>query len=347
MTLGYNYPWAFNKYGLYFGPHAAEPWMDRWVEFFRANLLEINALGLKVLRIFLLCAGENYGRLSAGPTMGEVSFDPPRPIDATFSHHLEQMLAAVRESGTGIKLIPSLVDFKFFGPVIGNSGGRGCLTRDARRRDTFLHTVLDGFLDISRPYAEQIYAWEVINEPFWNCSSFAPPLYPGQFPMLPRAPLVSAREMKLFLKAALRRIEAAGFESTVGHRFYGDLARWPSGTRPQFHYYAKSLMGLGDPWRIPAYAETGGAFIGEIDLTDTHTNPWPELRGADRNPSRRALERLMLLERKGYTLALIWPELGWSGPHEKDPAKWHEKLADPLKLTEQTKDGIKQFTARG
>lgn len=345
MVVGYNYPWAFNKYGLYFGPHPAEPWMDRWLDLFEKNLVEIGDLGLKVLRIFLLCGGENYGTLPSRPLNGRAAFEPPRPIDAKFLEDLERMLSIVRSSKTGIKLVPSLVDFGFFGPIYGNSGGRRDIARMDAAREAFFETALDPFLAVGKSYADQIYAWEVINEPYWNCHFISPPLY-RSWRALPRIPLVRASEMKIFLTHALRRIEAAGFESTVGHRFYRDLKLWPGGTRPQFHYYAKQFLWFADPGTIPEHAETAGAFIGEIDAGIDHGKPWPELNGVDRDPERRIFERLLLLERKGYKLTLIWPELGWSAPNETDPLRWQERLADPLKITEQTKQGIKRFTQR-
>jgi hypothetical protein len=338
MAVGLNYPWAFNKYGLYFGPHPAEPWMDRWLDFFKKNLAEMADLGLRVVRIFLLCAGQNYGKLPDSP--GE--FAPPSPIDPKFLEDLERMLESVRGSGTGITLIPSLVDFGFFGPAYGNSGSRQVLTRDAAAREAFLNTLLDPFLEVAKPYKGQIYAWEVINEPYWNCSLISPPIYPGRFNFLPRLPLVKMDGMKAFLEAALRRIEAAGFESTVGHRFYSDLKRWPVGTRPQFHYYAKRWLWLGDPRPIPDHAETGGAFVGEIDAGLGFGKPWPELDGVDLDPDRRVVARLSLLERKGYKLALLWPEKEWACP--ADQARWDDDLADPLKLTDEAKAGIRRFT---
>lgn len=338
MAVGLNYPWAFNKYGLYFGPHPAEPWMDRWIDFFKKNLAEIDDLGLRVVRIFLLCAGQNYGKL---PDKTGV-FVPPRPIDPKFLEDLERMLEIVRDSGTGIKLIPSLVDFGFFGPTYGNSGSRQAIAQDAAAREAFFESLLDPFLAVGKRYAGQIYAWEVINEPYWNCCFISPPIYRGRFNVLPRIPLVKADAMRELLEAALRRIEAAGFESTVGHRFYSDLKRWPGGTRPQFHYYAKTLLWFGDPKRIPDYAETGGAFVGEIDAGLGFGKLWPELGGVDRDPERRVIERLSLLERKGYKLTLLWPEQEWCCP--TDPAKWDEDLADPLKLTEEAKAGIRRFT---
>lgn len=344
MVVGYNYPWAFNKYGLYFGPHPGEPWMDRWLEFFAKNLVELGELGLRVVRLFLLCGGENYGALARDPSRGEVAFAPPRELDAAFLRHLEQTLEAVRDSGTGIKLVPSLIDFGFFGPAYGNSGGRWDLARDAALREAFFDAALTPFLDKSKPYADQIYAWEVMNEPYWNCHFYSPPIYRGPLSALPRRPLVRTRDMKTFLEAALQRIEAAGFQSTVGHRFYADLKRWPGGTRPQFHYYAKRVLWLGDPGTIPHYNETGGAFVGEIDAGASHGKLWPELKGADRDPERRVFERLLLLERKGYKLALVWPELEWSAPDARDPARWQAELCDPLKLNEATKRGIKRFT---
>jgi len=344
MTVGYNYPWGFNQYGLYFGPHPAVSWMDRWLEFFEKNLVEIDDLGLKVVRIFLLCAGENYGALARGPERGQVTFEPPRPIDPKFLDDLERMLAIVKNCKADIKLVPSLVDFGFFGPVYGNSGRRGDIARVAAVREAFFETVLDPFLAVGKRYADQIYAWEVMNEPYWNCHFIAPPLYRGSLRALPRIPLVKSLDMKAFLEGALRRIEAAGFESTVGHRFYKDLERWPGGTRRQFHYYARRILGLGDPGRIPDYAETGGAFIGEIDSGTGHGNLWPELGGADRDPEQRLFERLRLLDKKGYKLALVWPELGWSAPDEADPARWQERLGDPLKVAEHTKQAISRFT---
>jgi hypothetical protein len=339
MAVGLNYPWAFNKYGLYFGPHPAEPWMDRWLEFWKKNLVEMADLGLRVVRIFLLCAGENYGKLPERPG----PFSPPHPIDPKFLNDLEQMLESVAASGTGIQVVPSLVDFGFFGPTYGNSGSRYAIAHDAGVREAFLSTLLDPFLAVGKRYSAQIYAWEVINEPYWNCSFVSPPIYRGRFNILPRLPLVRSSAMGEFLGAALRRIEAAGFESTVGHRFYADLKRWPAGTRPQFHYYAKRILWFGDPSTIPDYAETGGAFVGEIDAGLGFGKLWPELGGLDRDPQRRVFERLMLLERKGYKLTLLWPEGEWSCP--ADPSKWDEELADPLKLSEEARAGIKRFTS--
>ena len=86
--------------------------------------------------------------------------------------------------------------------------------------------------------------------------------------------------MSTFIREALNIIEAAGFPSTVGHRFLGDLTReslpgsaMPGGTMPQFHYYAKKAPSLGklqipgDPDAIPDFADlakdvrTKNAFI--------------------------------------------------------------------------------------
>ena len=162
--------------------------------------------------------------------------------------------------------------------------------------------------------------------------------------MLPRLPRVNVEAMRIFLSAALGRIAAAGFESTVGHRFYEDLQYLPAGSRPQFHYYGKRILWFGDPEAIPAYAETRGAFVGEIDSGDAYGKLWPELHGADRDPKQRVFERLTLLARKGYTLTLLWPEVGWAAPTDKDPAAWRANLSDPLRLRPETKDGIKRFT---
>lgn len=340
MIIGYNYPWAFNKYGLYFGPHAGEPWMDRWLDFYAQNLLEARDLGFEVVRIFLLCNGQNYGELPSGSAPGEPSFRPPIPADPAFARDLVRMLEITRDSNTGIRLIPSLVDFYFFGPIRGNSGGRSCVAKDPAVREAFFQSALDPLLRASAPYKEQIFAWEVTNEPYWASHYVSPPMHGS---LMPKRPFVSMSSMNELLTGALDRIERAGFESTVGHRFFRDLSRWPGGTRPQFHYYAKSFLWLADPRKIPEHAETGGAFIGEIDSGGRFGKPWPELRGLDLDPARRAYERLRLVERKGYPLALLWPECEWCGPDTSGGAEFNAKLSDGLRLDPPTKDAIRRY----
>src|SRR5688500_13895763 len=104
MKVGFNYPWAFNKMGLYFGPHPDERWMDRWLSFFKENLIELKRLGIEVVRIWLLCNGTNSGprptkaRPPLSPSLLSLSelrrwifpgvnyrFEPPSSLDPAFA----------------------------------------------------------------------------------------------------------------------------------------------------------------------------------------------------------------------------------------------------------------------
>lgn len=351
MKVGFNYPWAFNKMGLYFGPHQDEPWMDRWLSFFRENLIELRQMGIEVVRIWLLCNGANYGprptktrsylpppRLSLDglrkwlfPDVG-YRFEPPISLDQAFIEHMRQMLEIVKASETGIQLIPSLLTFEFF---IDHQD----VAKDARKRDMFLSTALDPLLSTSKDYRDQILAWEVMNEPSWDTAIFSPPVRGGS--VMPWIPLLSQAEMAGFLAAALKRIEAGGFQSTVGHRYFRDFSRFPTGTLRQFHYYGKTVLG-DDDHEIPPYSVTQGAFVGEIAPTDGHGRPWPELHGSDRDRRQAAFERLKALARKGYKLTLIWPDLGWSGP--PPGSDFDTELRDPIKLSDDAKESIKKFT---
>jgi hypothetical protein len=170
---------------------------------------------------------------------------------------------------------------------------------------------------------------------------------------LPHGPTVQESVMGDFLTEACKHIEAAGFASTVGHRFFSDLNDLPTGTKPQFHYYAQAVP-LGDPGDIPD--ATGEVFIGEIGASTSHGKPWPALKGRDANDAKsRIFERLKHVARKGYKLALVWPDLAW---WEVDPMKivppgrdrvvtWDEFAADPidpLELSSGAQEGVSLFT---
>jgi hypothetical protein len=121
-----------------------------------------------------------------------------------------------------------------------------------------------------------------------------------------------------FLKTELDLIKKHGFSSTVGHRYKGDLRVYHTGTKGQFHYYPNPIN--DDPEPIPEYNDTtsvpdkfNNAFIGEFGA-GTQGNQWKGLDGRDGpGPRERVRERLLFLERKGYKLAFIWPDLEFRG----------------------------------
>jgi hypothetical protein len=212
---------------------------------------------------------------------------------------------------------------------------------DPVKRKVFLDTVLGEFLDASKAYPDQIFAWEVMNEPFWLTTGFGP-LSPAVW--LHRIPEVSEAIMIDFLNDAVHRIDSAGFQSTVGHRFLSDLDTFPTGKVRQFHYYAKSYaftlnvpagtplqtVHFGDPPTIPAFSQTN-AIIGEIGGTSMQSARWPELPPGNQSPK----DRLTLLESKGYERVWMWGDI------EVPPGN---SVPDPIKLSQPTRQSIVDYT---
>jgi hypothetical protein len=358
MKVGLNHGWAFNRYGSSFGPH--EAWVERWFDQLPGNLHRArHAWGVTHVRMFLLCNGYNYGAarsrgkrallrspFGGGPILrapDDWRFDPPARLEQKFLDDFVRVLKAFRDAGC--QLIPSLLDFGAFGPTA--AGGKRDLVVDPVKRRLFLDSVLDPFLDASAPFREQIYAWEVMNEPSWTTRAFAKPLAydkQGVLRYAPDLPILSDSALEGFLASALQRIEARGFPSTVGHRSYGDMLRYPAGTRRQFHFYAWPFLdnpGLGIQARIPRYELPGGleaaenVFVGEVG-TGTHGLPWPELHGRDARGARASVfARLELVARKGYPLALLWGNEAWGAPRN---------LADAVDTWEFSAEAIQGLT---
>lgn len=404
MRVGFNYPWPLNLYGATFGPNPHCP-LKQWQEerklveqgqiakvppaamfgALRRNLDNLSKMKITMVRIFVVANGFNY--LGTGPIQRKQpppppglpaspyydwEFSPPLKADPLFAYHFGQMLKVFKDAG--MQVIPSFVDFG----LVGNSrmrdakglapGGRADLIKDASKRQVFLATMLNDLLVASKGYKDQIYAWEVINEPLWcytaigALSDQGPEAYKRNpdsaeaLAALVRNPEVTVDEMNTFIGEVIELISSRGFESTVGHRLFRDLMErkdqeWQgikppdsflyyAGSKPQFHYYAKPTMGLGDPYQI----KDGGLFdrsklnvgikpfLGEFasDLNH-HGKPWPELKGKD-----TTLNRLKTIEAEGCELALIWPDRGG------DPDKAYK--SDPLKLEAVTRQALVQFT---
>jgi hypothetical protein len=337
LLVGFNYPWAWNKFGLYFGgdPPGSSA-MDDWLRYLRVNLHYLKtALNVLHIRIFLLCNAANYGSVSGG---WFPRFSLPSRLSPKFTDHLRRMLDTF--ASERMLAIPSLLSYEAFWAKgrPGGGQGRADVANDPAVRERFYEQVLEAFLAASIPYKPSIFAWEVINEPMWDTSPLHASFRAGR-PVL--APDVSETAMRTFLNGALVRIHAAGFGSTVGHRYFDDIARYPTGTRRQFHYYPRGLGKLvlpsTDPNPLPTFAEAQ-AFVGEFScqLPGEQTGAWPELNLADTIDVPTAVhERLRLLNAKGYPLALVWPD----GPESPFPGP------DRLKLSMDAQLGIKRYLA--
>ena len=377
MKLGYNFMWAENHYGLYFGPHFENPklrsenrwdtatdsprkWdvskmretryevekelmgLDRWVDVFAARMRYLrNTLKIEVVRVFLLCNAQNYGSLSASG-----AYQPPDFLHPRFIWHFEHMLVGARDAG--IQLIPCLLDFGICNPD-WSKNKRWPMINDPK----FFPTIFDPLLTISADYRSTIYAWEVMNEPAWMLSSYYPFRATIRDPItwLPTWAKVSEEDLKKFLQRGVAKIKEYEFESTVGHRYYVDMFKLPTGTRPQFHYYRneynpwnKDLDVIADARAKTTLSEKALPFVGEFGCGAEHGVSWPELEDAglnERNTPDRVFERLRLLKRKNYELAMLWTD----GP---DPTDWPDlnrppKIPDPLKLTTDCELGIFRY----
>lgn len=354
MAVGMNYPIPWNAYGFYFGGGGPDPGtnplLDLWLPNLTQNLIHLrDVLNVRIVRIFLLGNAFNYGK-GAG-----AAFTPPSVLHPKFNEHLVGMLQAFQDQR--MKVIPSIIDFKAFGSK--SKGGGGCtdkfnIAKNPADQKVFFDQVVEPFLIASKPFKSQIFAWEVMNEPFWNMSRLS-----GQFaPQIAGGRTLTEEEMTAFLQGALDLIEKKhGFTGTVGHRFSGDLDDFPTGKARQFHFYSKVLNvpvpgTLDAPVgaqaasfditfkdrKVPPFSETR-AFVGEFASNVDESAPWVELEGADDTSDTRVrvVERLRFLEHKGYPLALVWPDLPGKGPN----------AVDPLKLSAGAQQGIIDFQTLG
>lgn len=155
-----------------------------------------------------------------------------------FEDHFTQMLKEFQKAQ--MQVIPSIIDFHALldpfpgerAPGLKNRArGRGDIAEDKKKRDLFLNKVLKRFVDLAVPFKDTVFAIEVINEPIWNVRTEkpAPPFIGNR--------VIPDKVMIEFLNQACDIIEDAGLDSTVGHRFFEDCLKFPSGTIAQFHYY--------------------------------------------------------------------------------------------------------------
>lgn len=357
MAVGFNYTWAFNRYGTYFGVHKANPELpasppaaptepvapgeemvqENWLPEFRKNLVHFSRVEISVVRVFLLCNGLNWGTVEGTP--GRVV--PPKYLHPRFLYHLKTMLQHCQD--VGVKIIPSLLDFGIDEPDLKSAKRTAIITDDATQK-AFLDGVLDPFLDASDKFRDVIYAWEVMNEPSWVASTTWPGGSLWKKVISHTTPGATPAQIVEFLKKAIARIDGKGFQSTVGHRFFKDLSIYPTGTLPQFHFYPRSTPPPNDdPRELPPAGSTGLAaapFLGEFGLGE-EGEPWWECSSKDIGGHLvRARERLRAARRKGYKLALMWADLDYGEALAQASAPLWD---DPPKLSLDGESGFQEF----
>lgn len=331
MQVGINYPWFSNTFGdTLFHPDL--------IADFRETLAQLEPRGVSVVRVWLLCQLDRWGVVDS--SAGVPRFVPPAPgafrgTGPGRSEPLQRFEAlCVAAAEHRIRLVPSLICHGAFGDLRRDrgNGGRAAVAEDPHLASFFFDEVLESFLEVARPYREHVHSFELMNEPTWNVLRILGWTNPAYAPGLGHDALAR------FLARGLERIERAGFPSTVGHAAAVDLSRWPTGTVPQFHYY-----GLPHLW-VEEHAVTR-AYVGELSSSaarlwprDPTEVPWPMLWGRDLIDDETAVaERLALLARQGYPLALLWPARG-EGPG------WEKYTHGALRALERFAGGARSLS---
>jgi hypothetical protein len=313
MLAGLNYPWM--NYGWDFGvppPGWRSP--VSWQDDISAQLPHWRKLGVSVVRWFILADGLNLSR--------------EHSLDAAFLDDFACMLGSFSPE---VQVLPVLLDFPTAFPALDAraseqtlqiwraegeaprlpygyfKGGRSDIFNDPAISRQFVQGVLDPLLEISRAYRENVFAWEVINEPEWIVRRRRLGRTWGG---LPEHAKVSAASMAEFFRVALARIASEGFSSTIGFTCARMLSAWTreigpligdlDGFLPQHHYYPGPQDYLE--------ALEGSTILGEFSTRqqegddNPHARSWPELP-----PGRQSLsDRLTLAAERGYSLALPW-----------------------------------------
>lgn len=312
-----NYPWF--SYGWDFGP-APAGWRSGtepdWILPLGQQLQHLAAIGISVVRWFILGDGLSYGTGTEAPKLDRSAarnrvgwrFDPPA-LATEFREHFEALLQSFAAQCAGprpVRLLPVLADYKFCEPGAWPvarqdaalrqgvpdegwvKGGR--LEAITANRLRFIEQVLRPLLRLASSYRDAIYAWDVVNEPEWVTN--------GWHPDRKNDHPVNGSDMHAFLEDSMSAIRQAGFKSTVGFsmietirhsHLYADIN--------QFHHYTNGTR----PLAPNPFDPRNPTILGEF-ATSTAEDTWPELR----QRSQRVLERLKLAERQGYALALAW-----------------------------------------
>ena len=303
-VTGVNYPWV--NCGWDFGdpPTGWTGGLDR--DTFRAvqranvakDFTHLRELGMDVVRWFILADGLTYGSGAFAPREdGHFLVLPPgddaiRSILQDFGEVLDLC------ASTGVKLIPSLIDFNWCFPAQPAATGyvkcgRASVLTDDIQRTIFLDTVLDPLLEVSRNKPESIYAWEPINEPEWCTLGAAWKVWERA----DHKKAISLHAMRTYIQESARRINNSGFQSTVGFAHWDTIADWNARdlgiSIQQFHYYAQAGA------QLPAAQEVTSqpCLVGEF--ASAPTMPWP-------NEAQSLDARLRSARELGYEGALVW-----------------------------------------
>lgn len=361
FVVGLNYPWLdcghdFGDKPPGYGPARGE---ERW-RALRDELRTLGRSGARVFRWWILAGGIGYpagqdartwadvvpadvgrlgafadaalpglaerlpfgaGRWRAYETLRLCPGASPPTLPSAMLQDFGRLLDVCLEAG--VQLLPSLVSFEFFQPLVtlgpgASKRGRGCFVfgEQGEGVDAFLDATLTPLMQVSATRPGAVWAWELINEPKWAV--------PGTGLQLdgctPTVRTVSAEAMSHFIARGVQRIAEAGFVATVGFaeaeaRWLTDEA-WPVLRQHaeagryvhQRHHYPRGLGGC-----LPRADESPitPCLLGEFPTARPNgldVGLWRdrELKESEAVDERRLHARLELIRARGYVGALPW-----------------------------------------
>jgi hypothetical protein len=340
MDVGLNYPWCDYGWDFGLGPPAwrGDRSSPRWYNSIDDHLDRFRALGITVVRWFVLADGLTYGTGVEAPRMDDATgrrwgFEPP-PLDGSILDHFDELLRRFGLTGgttqRPIQILPVLIDFLFCRPgtlplSIPDAAdpirtvpdpdwvkqGRADVITDERKRNRFLDEVLEGFLRVSMRHRHVVYAWELMNEPDLITTGWRRRRVASE--------TIDEPAMRAFLDDGQARIRRAGFRSTIGFASIAGLRRAGiTSDINQFHHYPGGRRWLGRHAFDPRFPGVIGEFATKS------SDVWPDLLTTGQN----VLNRLRLAKARGYRLAIPWSFHGrdrhtsWSAAVEQDIAEF-------------------------
>jgi hypothetical protein len=398
LVVGINYPWYnyagdFGKIiGSTQGTTGSLASGDRWdaplpksrnstsvpgatIETSLDAFLDIcKGLGLQVVRWFILADGWTFPAPPPSIVGKKWSYKLSSGLDDGFVSDFEKMLQSFKKMQ--MQVLPVLVDFKIFGPVMLVSGKdiynrRKELRVDADKNPSiswflanyfnktnvmastandvadwstylkggkesildsnnikaFMRLFFDPLLDACKDYRDQIYAWDICNEPDEAVQEFG----------------TSVDQLAEFLFEGVKRVVKNKMRATIGFKLHDSFAgqffglpkiigaqfaneRFGNNYVQQFHYWPENRDGNGD---LPKQMGSGSAGRSNVILGEFGT----QIAGQSSVDwlNMDVGQRLKTIDQANYGCALLW-----SATLEDNLSIWNVK----------TQDAVKAFTGK-